>query len=286
MTEAVVHTLRDRASTVRRNAIVLLTKLILTHPYALIHGGPLNREEWEAGYEKVSKDLQALGAKDMERIEAEAMDEKKENDGEMEVDQEEEGKEEEEDEGEDEDNEENGYSSPNRRKSKKKLKKPKSEPGHQSAVMDLAAMTEEQLDGNNVMRLKFTKRYYADALNFIRHVEFAMETINELLSSTYKQETLEAIEFFRVAHEYKLAAAEVRIASKPTFIKLTLLQSGIKQMLHLIWSKDTGGTTEEEKEVKGVRLRLIECYRNIYFDPVAGLDPKSQINRIAKNMIE
>ncbi|KAB5590206.1 Condensin complex subunit 1 [Ceratobasidium theobromae] len=270
MTEAVVHTLRDRASTVRRNAIVLLTKLILTHPYALIHGGPLNREEWEAGYEKVSKDLQALGAKDMERIEAEAMDEKKENDGEMEVDQEEEGKEEEEDEGEDEDNEENSYSSPNRRKSKKKLKKPKSEPGHQSAVMDLAAMTEEQLDGNNVMRLKFTKRYYADALNFIRHVEFAMETINELLSSTYKQETLEAIEFFRVAHEYKLAAAE----------------SGIKQMLHLIWSKDTGGTTEEEKEVKGVRLRLIECYRNIYFDPVAGLDPKSQINRIAKNMIE
>jgi condensin complex subunit 1 len=57
-------------------------------------------------------------------------------------------------------------------------------------------------------------------------------------------------------------------------------------MLHLIWSKDTGGTTEEEKEVRGIRLRLIECYRSIYFDPVAGLDPKSQINRIAKNMIE
>ena len=57
-------------------------------------------------------------------------------------------------------------------------------------------------------------------------------------------------------------------------------------MLHLIWNKDTGSTTEDGKEVKGVRLRLIECYKSLYFDPVLGLDAKSQVNRIAKNMIE
>lgn len=274
MTTAVVGALLDRASTVRRNAVALLTKLVLTHPYALLHGGPLNREEWEAGYEKVSKDLQALGAKEIEKIEAEAKDEKREEEDGMEVDgdEEEEEDDEEEEENGEEGDEEHGSPSPRRSKhgKKSKSKKPKAESRRKSAGMDLAAITQEQLDGDGVMRLKFTKRYYADALNFIRHVELAMESISEMLNSTYKQETLEAIEFFRVAHEYKFDAAE----------------SGIKKMLHLIWNKDTGSTTEDGKEVKGVRLRLIECYKSLYFDPVQGLDAKSQVNRIAKNMIE
>lgn len=219
MTTAVVGALLDRASTVRRNAILLLTKLILTHPYALLHGGPLNRQEWEAGYEKVSKDLQALGAKEIEKIEAEVKDEKKEEEGDMEVDEDEDGADEDEDEEDEEEEngegEEDTTGSPSPRRSKpakkSKSKKVKAEAIRKSAGMDLNAITEEQLDGDGVMRLKFTKRYYADALNFIRHVELAMETVSEMLSSTYKQETLEAIEFFRVAHEYKFEAAEVSV---------------------------------------------------------------------------
>ncbi|KAJ1311862.1 hypothetical protein OPQ81_010322 [Rhizoctonia solani] len=259
MTAAVVCALKDRASTVRKNAVVLLTKLILTHPYALIHGGPLNRTEWEAGYEKVCKDLQALGEAELERIEAEAevAEAKPEPEGgEMEVDDEEEGEEE----GDEEEGEEGR---------KKKNKKVKSEKPSAPAL-DLAGITEEQLQGNDGARLRLTKRYYADALNFIQHVELAMESVEELLTSTYRSETLEAIEFFRVCHDYEIKAAA----------------KGIRNMIHLIWSKDTGGNSDEEKEVKGVRLRLIECYRHIYFDPRAGLDPKSQINRVAKNMIE
>ncbi|ELU37190.1 mitotic chromosome condensation-related protein [Rhizoctonia solani AG-1 IA] len=260
MTVAVVCALKDRASTVRKNAVMLLTKLILTHPYALIHGGPLNKEEWEAGYAKVCKDLQALGEVEQGRIEAEAeaTETKAEQEGdEMEVDgEEEEGEDEEGDEG-----DEGGR--------KKKAKKVKSEKPSAPAL-DLTNVTEEQLQGNDGARLRLTKKYYADALNFIQHVELAMENIEELLTSTYRSETLEAIEFFRVCHDYEIKAASV----------------GIRDMIHLIWSKDTGGNSDEEKEVKGVRLRLIECYRHIYFDPRAGLDPKSQINRVAKNMIE
>ncbi|KAG8683600.1 Condensin complex subunit, partial [Ceratobasidium sp. 394] len=284
MTEAVVYALKDRASTVRRNAVVLLTKLVLTHPYAMFNGGPLGRDEWEAGYEKVSQDLQALGAKELEKIEAEVKDEKKEDADENMEDREEEGEEEEEEEGEGgegeeeengeemEEDGENGSPTPRRSKSakKSKAKKPKVEPKRQSDAMDLAMLTEEQLDENSALRLKLTKRYYADALNFIRHVEMGMESVNEILSSTYKAETLEAIEFFRVAYEYKLKGVD----------------SGLKKMLHLIWNKDTGSTTEDGKEVKGVRLKLIECYRSLYFDPIAGLDAHSQVNRIAKNMIE
>lgn len=57
-------------------------------------------------------------------------------------------------------------------------------------------------------------------------------------------------------------------------------------MLHLIWSKDNSSTSEDGKELKGIRPRLLECYRNLYFDAVPGMEPKQQVNRIAKNMIE
>jgi len=43
------------------------------------------------------------------------------------------------------------------------------------------------------------------------------------------------------------------------------LQIGIKKMLHLIWSKDNNSMSEDGKELKGVRSRLLECYRNLYF---------------------
>lgn len=57
-------------------------------------------------------------------------------------------------------------------------------------------------------------------------------------------------------------------------------------MLHLIWSKDNNSVGEDGKELKSVRVRLIECYRNLYFDPVPDMEPKQQVTRIAKNMIE
>jgi condensin complex subunit 1 len=56
-------------------------------------------------------------------------------------------------------------------------------------------------------------------------------------------------------------------------------------MLHLIWSKDNS-TVEDGKEVRGVRGRLIECYKELYFSPLADLSPKDQVNRISRNMIE
>lgn len=66
-----------------------------------------------------------------------------------------------------------------------------------------------------------------------------------------------------------------------------LYQVGVKRMLHLIWSKDEATTTEEDgKEIKGIRSRLIECYSQLYFEPVMDLSPKDQISRVAQNVIE
>jgi hypothetical protein len=67
---------------------------------------------------------------------------------------------------------------------------------------------------------------------------------------------------------------------------LMALQLGIKKMLHLIWSKDNNSMSEDGKELKGVRSRLLECYRNLYFDVLPDMEPKQQVNRISKNMIE
>lgn len=57
-------------------------------------------------------------------------------------------------------------------------------------------------------------------------------------------------------------------------------------MLHLIWHKDNSSTSEDGKELKGIRSRVLDCYRHLYFDPVPDLDAKAQVVRISKNMIE
>lgn len=154
---------------------------------------------------------------------------------------------------------------------KKKKKKKKARKSH----LDISALTNEQvalaaLESNQMLNLKLRRKYYAEALNFIRQIEGSMEIVGKLLGSTNKAEVLESIEFFRVAHEYQFEGAE----------------PGIKKMLHLVWSKDNSSTTEDGKELKGIRSRLLECYRNLYFDPLPDMEPKQQVNRIAKNMIE
>lgn len=97
-------------------------------------------------------------------------------------------------------------------KSAKQAKKKKKKP--RKSHLDISALTNEQvalaaLQSDQILHLKLRKRYYAEALNFIRQVEGAMETIGKLLGSTNKAEVLESIEFFRVAHEYQFESAEV-----------------------------------------------------------------------------
>ncbi len=57
-------------------------------------------------------------------------------------------------------------------------------------------------------------------------------------------------------------------------------------MMHLIWTKDDSATSEDGEKLKGIRPRVLECYRSLYFEPLPGIEPKQQVNRIAKNMIE
>lgn len=95
---------------------------------------------------------------------------------------------------------------PTEKKKKKKSKR--------KSQLDLPALTNKQvalaaLQSSQILHLKLCKRYYAEALNFVRQIEGTMETIGQLLGSKNKPEVLEVIEFFRVAHEYQFSGAEV-----------------------------------------------------------------------------
>jgi condensin complex subunit 1 len=57
-------------------------------------------------------------------------------------------------------------------------------------------------------------------------------------------------------------------------------------MLHLIWHKDNATTNEDGKELKGIRSRVLECYRTLYFEHHADLEPKQRVSKIAQSMIE
>ena len=65
------------------------------------------------------------------------------------------------------------------------------------------------LESNQLLHLRLCKRYYSEALNFIQQVGEVAQLILQLLGSTHKTKVLEAMEFFKVAHEYQLNSTEV-----------------------------------------------------------------------------
>ncbi|CAG8565075.1 25876_t:CDS:2, partial [Gigaspora rosea] len=60
LTDLVIRTLEDKSCHVRKNTIKLLTRLIATHPYGVIHGGELSVKEWEDRLEKIENELKAI----------------------------------------------------------------------------------------------------------------------------------------------------------------------------------------------------------------------------------
>ena len=98
---------------------------------------------------------------------------------------------------------------PKKSKHKKasKLKPRKSE-------LDVTALSQEQAvlakySDQELTALRLRRRYYSDALTFIRQIEGAMDPMCKLLGSTNKAEVLEVMDFFRVAHEYQFESAKV-----------------------------------------------------------------------------
>jgi len=60
MSKLAVGMLEDKVATVRKNALTLLSQLVITHPYGLTHGGLMARKDWEARYDEVLRDLKKM----------------------------------------------------------------------------------------------------------------------------------------------------------------------------------------------------------------------------------
>lgn len=302
LTALAVRSIEDKTSTVRKNCIALLVKLILTHPYGALHGGELDLTKFEEGYKRVCDELAPMEAPSQEVLDAMANDNLDDKNGDKENEQGDqsagdaairvkaEPRDDEEALDSDEESSDEDESRDERRakaaaaKAAQKQRRQSNGAPRKSDVAIGAAFA--RLDQDKLAKLRLTKRYYSDALTFITELEKAVPLIETLLASKVKSEVLEAMEFFKVAYEYKLESAEV----SDFFCQLLRsqsndsLQSGVKRMLHLVWSKDNS-TVEDGQEVRSIRSRLIECYRSLYFDPLRDLAPVENVNRITKNMI-
>lgn len=253
--------------------MALLIKLILTHPYGALHGGELDLAEFSKGYEVVCAELEPMEAPSQEVLDA-MRDEQGEDDAEdnsapkvkAEPASDDEASDEEDEESSDEDeSKEERAAKKAAAKAQRKARKGTGK-ARKSEVAINAAFA--QIDQEKLGKLRLTKRYYTDAMIFIGELQKAIPLAATLLASKMKAEVLESMEFFKTAYEYKLDGAE----------------EGVKKMLHLIWAKDNS-TVEDGQELKGIRSRLIECYRSLYFDALKDLSPMDNVNRIARNMI-
>jgi condensin complex subunit 1 len=164
--------LEDKSSHVRRNVIKLLTKLISTHPFALLHGGQLSYPEWHDRLETLMIQIESLqppsdapGLAENEKMTADSDQAKVEP-------------------------------AANAHLAESDSTEPNSTP---------------TATGEDLMKLQLTKRYYTEALKFIESLHEASETISQLLASKNKSEVLESMDFFVVADAYRLATAKVRI---------------------------------------------------------------------------
>jgi condensin complex subunit 1 len=104
---------------------------------------------------------------------------------------------------------EDGENEDGRRPRKQKLQPRKSQ-------INVDAITQEQevlahMEHNDLVKMKLRKKYCKEAINFIHQMEMAIEVIVKLLGSKNKFEVLEAIDFFKAAHEYRITGAQVRL---------------------------------------------------------------------------
>ena len=244
-TQHATRSLEDKSSNVRRNAIKLLSKLMTTHPFSLMHGGQLSYKEWNSRLDAVQAELESLEAPIQAAAMSDRQDQQEQNHagGETTVD------------GELLDDAtalENGASST-----------PAASAEQPSATAAPEQVVPNAETSESLARLQLTRRYYTEALGFIHVLNSAVPIICQLLASKNKSEVIEAMDFFVVADAYKLEAS----------------RTGIRRMLRLIWTK---GNSDEGK---GVQTHLIECYKGLFFEAPASFTANDAANYIARSMI-
>lgn len=132
------------------------------------------------------------------------------------------------------------------------MEKPKDESSNSTAV------SSEELEG-----LYKKQRYYQDAIKFVEQINQTIPIMIQLLASKTKSDVIECIQFFVEAFEHGVIEA----------------QTGLKSMVHLVWSKDTG-----DSESKSIREHLVQAYYHLYVD-IGAQTEKDAIKIVVRNLI-
>ncbi|KAK4520610.1 uncharacterized protein ATC70_006488 [Mucor velutinosus] len=279
ITKLCVRHLQDKSSTVRKYTIRALTASITTHPFSM-YGGELDLEEWQGKLDKLKEELEHVASEDEVRdiLTAQAMEAEEQKEV-KEAEKEESANEPADDVDKDivmedvdavmdenkEDDKENQPEVPSEEKEKSSTEAATAEPDQpQQQPAEKIAAPKTIVSNEKIQQLEMMCKYHTDATAFIKLIHEAIPTIIQLLSSKSKAEVLESMDFLVVGYNYKVKPAA----------------DGVKKMLHLIWTKDTSD------EGKGIKMKLIKCYSNLYLDRDAKLSRQANVNRIAKNLIQ
>ncbi|KAF2402277.1 condensin complex component cnd1 [Trichodelitschia bisporula] len=172
--ELATRSLEDKSSNVRRNAIKLLSKLISTHPFSIMHGGLLSLSEWNARLAAVDAEINSLKppaeleehAPGDQTVDTALLDDATQMEPEQAL-----------------------------------------EMTDEQRIAAFEKAQAEAVTAQALTKLQMTRRYYLDALKFIEVLHMASPIVTQLLSSKNKSEIIEAMDFFVILDAFKVETA-------------------------------------------------------------------------------
>lgn len=244
-----VRSLGDKSTLVRRNAIKLMYKLLLSHPFSATHGTQLVYSVWKQRLEDAETELKkylpkspphkhtGVDSNEDQDIVASTSDPiVEENDENMDVDD-----------------------------PPRAADQDDSDSDIDHDELNESMMEQERLlpDTATLVKAKLTVHYYEDAIEFIEAVHQGTTVASTLLFSKNRNEVLESMDFLVVADAYGIENAH----------------KGIRRMLHLVWMK---GSSDEGKSISS---HLIDCYKALFLTAPHNATATQTAVLFAKNLI-
>lgn len=244
--------LYDRSTLVRRNAIKLLSKILLEHPFTSQVSFRLLYSRWERKLDDLKAASQHvvperyfqkfLNQNEKGTPAAEELMQEPGINGDDDMDVDHDVNEEEDEEG--DANEDSSEKQP--------------APGSE---LELA---ENDEDFDKVKSLMKLWEYHNCALAFIKKLERGVAITSSLLFSKNRNEVLEAMDFLVCADAYSVENAS----------------EGIRKMLHLVWMK---GSSDEGKSIA---TQLVECYKLLFLTTPTDITAQQAAEMKARNLIK
>lgn len=252
-----VRSLEDRSTLVRRNAIKLMSKLILNHQFQGSHGTQLALTFWKQKLEDAEAELMKYIPADVQaRPEQQSDTSDVEDDGD-ELDKVE------------QENNLNGQAEVTKKDEptmdidKEDVLEEGDREGESDIVANTSSFNDNLPDATVLARVKLTANYYKDAVDFVEAVQHGTDVISGLLFSKNRNEAIDAMDFLVLADAYGVENSHV----------------GIRKMLHLVWMK---GSSDEGKSVPA---HLIDCYKSLFLIAPNSASKIEKATYIAKNLI-